>query len=112
MNKNNANICIKDNDNINNKKNIINDPKENKDKYKIRLTFVNSNKKYNIDAFLEDKFMNVIINLLNKYRDIDKQEIYALFCNEKKIETKNSIKENGIKDGDIIIMKFKKNYEN
>ena len=94
----NNNICeIKNN--INNNNNII------------KLTFINQkneNEKYFIDASLEMNFNLVICNVFNKYEnnDIDFDNIKGFSINGRKIFPEKSVKENGIKDGDIIIINY------
>ena len=53
-------------------------------------------------------FNLVIINVFNKYKnyDIDYENIKDFAINGRKIFPEKSVKENGIKDGDTIIINY------
>ena len=104
MNNNNMN------DNLNNHNNLqkcINIGNGNDTTKKITLIFQDMNgKNYPIEASYEDKLSDVIKNLLNKYDVIDKENASHFTYHQKSIKKKENVKNNNLKDGDIINFRF------
>ena len=95
--------------NINN--NMINQPIINgNNNIKFFLNFCDmTGKKYQIESSPDAPFAEVIRNLLNKYPEIDREKIASFVSNGIRVKNQKTIKENGISNGDKIMIHFKNN---
>jgi len=103
------NIFKNNNEIVNNNNNMINQQIINgNNNNKIILNFYDmKNQKYPIESSPDVPFAEVIRNLLNKYPEIDRENITSFVCNGNRVKNQKTIKENGISNDDKIIIYFK-----
>ena len=94
---------------MNSNDNMINQPIINENNNnKFILNFCDMiGHKYPFESSPDVPFAEVIRNLLNKYPDIDRENIAVFICNGKRVKNQKTVKENGISNGDKVMIHFK-----